>query len=186
MTDTDGVKLETLTINSATPDVLSGIMKKITDSVMKQIPQECIDKIAKQSIDNGNILIGRKGYSNDTPVYYDMSLETGKMVSKSIDEAIKNSVNEFIRTDEFRKHMSSLVKIGIEEAVKQAPKIAYEYFVINIINSMTGHAISSDRATNVQFSQDDFAQNKIDEVISLLKQNDPNFYVQPINPNITY
>jgi hypothetical protein len=66
MSDTPGVKLTSVTVHAASPDVIGSLMKEITERVIASIPPDTLSGIAADALRSGVVLVKRNAYGSNT------------------------------------------------------------------------------------------------------------------------
>ena len=167
----DGVSLQTITVNAASPDVIGAVLKKITDSVMEAIPEEAFKKIAEETIKDGSIIYEEKRYyGGSEEVKYNISKNAGKYFSELVDNAVKQSVVEVFKTEEVQDLIHKMVKAGAQEALKLVPKLAVNAFADTITKNITGKTQEDINYLNDSINE---LNNGFYSLIHELKYNNP-------------
>lgn len=120
----EGVALTKVEVNALSPDGITAVLKRITDDVLKLIPEGALEKIAKEVISSGRIcLTARDQWNNDrnTVVLSDVAKE--KMADR-LRKQIEDQVEAYFRTAEVQAFVAEAASHGVAEALKQVPGIA--------------------------------------------------------------
>lgn len=168
----DGVKLETLTINAATPDLVGQIFKKITDEVMNKIPPEVIEKIAQDVIATHGMLSTREwdGYARQ---YKEREIFNAKnYIAAEMRDRLKKSVDETVELLWRRPETAEAVRdIAIEaftSSLHNIPQMLATNFYARVSGMMFGNS-----ADVVQYASSvaEYAAARADSLRTQLEQN---------------
>jgi hypothetical protein len=119
-----GVKLTSIQIDAASPDLIGTLIQQITDKVIQAIPEGTFEKIASEVITQGSVVYkGKTGYGSDATIKYELSNEAKHYAAKLIEKKLNELVEKYIQSPETKKAIVDLVEIGMAEALKEIPGI---------------------------------------------------------------
>lgn len=137
----EGVNLTTITVNAASPDVIGAILKKITDEVMKAIPEGALEKIAKEVIASGKITWWRKSsnsWGNGSNEELSLADETKQRLGKLMEVTIHEQLTAYLATPEIRKIIADQVATGVQNALAELPRTTGKQFLERLTGQILG------------------------------------------------
>jgi hypothetical protein len=135
-----GVKLTSIQIDAASPDLIGTLMQQITDKVIQAIPEGTFEKIADEVISHGSVVYkGKTGYGSDATIKYELSNEAKHYAANLIDKKLKELVEKYIQSSETKKAIVDLVEIGMAEALKEIPVIVAKQASQRMTNCFMGN-----------------------------------------------
>ena len=133
----EGVSLQTLTINAASPDVLGAVLKRITDETMKLIPDDTIKNIAKDVIEGKEVVIGKDNYSGtyQKTITWSASTSVNKAVSEAFKDDIVKATNKIRESEEYKTAVRSIALMTAREFLREGlPNMAMQHFAQQQLN----------------------------------------------------
>lgn len=140
MNDTPGVKLTSVTINAASPDVIGTLMKEITDRVVASIPPDTLSNIAAEAIRNGVVIVKQSAHGFRATDSFVLSDEARSVTVKMLTPLIEKAVQQHLEKPETKELIAKLVELGITEGMRQAPMMASQV----VAKRMAGLYVSND------------------------------------------
>ncbi|MFA6132640.1 MAG: hypothetical protein WC869_01335 [Phycisphaerae bacterium] len=125
----EGVALTSVTINAASPDVIGSLMKRVTEEVMKLIPEDAIAKIASEVLSQGKVVTerARNSWAGDRETVrreYNLSDDAKDKFVKLVETSISKQVNEYFDDAEVKKLIAEAVRIGVQHGIEAIPAYA--------------------------------------------------------------
>lgn len=167
---TEGVAFTTLQINAASPDLITAVMKKVTEEVMKAIPEGAIEKIAKEVLSSNAVVIetirrspwGRDEKEVKEHVLSNIAKEHFLMLVKP---AIEARVRAYFEQKETLDLVHDMVAAGIKKAFEEFPA-----FAANIALQRLGHTVMQTPSpiTDATIQDMHHLSNRIDMVRHIL------------------
>jgi len=133
----EGVSLQTLTINAASPDVLGAVLKRITDETMKLIPEDTIQNIAKDVIAGKEVVIGKDNYSGtyQKTITWSASTAVNKAMSEAFKDDIVKATNKIRESEEYKNAVRSIALMTAKEFLREGvPHMAMQHFAQQQLN----------------------------------------------------
>ena len=136
----DGVKLTSLTINAASPDVIGSLLKQITEQVLAQIPAEAITKIASEALSGGKLVTKRvnRQYGGDEVTTYSLTEDANAQLGRLLTEEVKRQVGAYMDEESTKQLVGQLVAQGIESALGQVATLAAHTAAQRLGSTMMG------------------------------------------------
>lgn len=161
MSDTPGVKLTSVTINAASPDVIGTLMTEITNKVIAAIPPDTLANIAADAIRNGIVLVRRNSYGSNTQESFGLSEEARAVTVKILTPLIEKAVQAHLDKPETKELIAQLVEIGIAEGLRQAPITAAQVVAKRMAGAYVGESDEVFR-NNFNYNTSERVQKLID------------------------
>jgi len=139
----EGVSLQTLTINAASPDVLGAVLKRITDETMKLIPEDTIQNIAKDVIAGKEVVIGKDQYSGtyQKSITWSASTAVNKTMSDAFKDDIVKATNKIRESEEYKNAVRSIALMTAKEFLREGvPQMAMQHFAQQQLNIHADHS----------------------------------------------
>jgi DNA-binding transcriptional regulator YhcF (GntR family) len=140
MNETPGIKLTSITINAASPDVIGTLMQEITNKVIEAIPPDTLANIAADVIRNGVVLVKRNSYGSNTQESFGLSEEARAVTVKILTPLIEKVVQAHLDKPETKELIAQLVEIGIAEGLRQAPITAAQVVAKRMAGAYVGES----------------------------------------------
>lgn len=138
MNDTPGVKLTSVTINAASPDVIGALLKEITDKVLAAIPPDTVEAIASDVIRGGAVVYKRYAYGSTTSETFRLSDEASALTVTKTKAIIEKAVEDHLAKATTQAVIAQLVEVGIAAALAEAPKVAARAVATRMANAYIG------------------------------------------------
>lgn len=141
----DGVQLNQIVINSASPAVLEAICKKITDEVMAQIPDASIKNIAEDVIKSGVVVHrSRDSWNNHGVDTWRIADRTGLVLKEKLEKQIQGTLEDFWRNAQVQAEVRDLIRQAFVKAMAQLPALVSHY----LVQRLAGNIASPEFANN--------------------------------------
>ena len=137
----DGLNLTKIEVTAASPDVIGGLMKQITQAVLAAIPAGTIEKVASEIIARGEVIYVQRtsSYSNSTEnVSYNLSNEAKKATIELLKKEIEKQVNAYMQEEAVKQIIAAQVVEGMKQAIEQIPVFAAKLAAERIGYTMMG------------------------------------------------
>jgi hypothetical protein len=152
--ETPGVKLTTLTINAASPDVIGTLMQEITNKVIAAIPPDTLANIAADAVRNGVVLVKRNSFGSNTQESFVLSEEARAVTVKILTPLIAEAVAVHLAKEETKAVIAQLVEVGIAEGLRQAPITAAQVVAKRMAGAYVGESDDAYKVSQAQIDHD--------------------------------
>ncbi len=134
----EGVALTSVTVNAASPDVIGSLMKRVTEEVMKLIPEGALEKIAQEVIRDGGVLRYEREYGRQEVKRVALSNLASDACAKLIEREISRQVELYLAEATVKQVVANGIKEGISHALVNLPFIAAKQFGERLGHFMVG------------------------------------------------
>ena len=134
----DGVALTSVTVNAASPDVIGSLMKRVTEEVMKLIPEGALAKIAEEVLRDGGVLRYSAEYGRQEVKRVALYQMASDACAKLLEQEISRQVELYLAETAIKQTVANGIKEGIDHALRNLPFIAAKKFGERLGHFMVG------------------------------------------------
>ena len=154
MSDTPGVKLTSVTISAASPDVIGSLMKEITDRVIASIPPDTLSGIAADALRSGVVLVKRNSCGSNTQESFVLSDEARSVTVKTLIPLVEKAVREHLEKEQTKAVIAQLVEIGVADGLRQSPAMAAQIVAKRMAGAYVGESDDAYKVSQAQMDHD--------------------------------
>jgi hypothetical protein len=132
-----GTKFTTIQVTAATPAVLETLCARITDEVLRLIPEGSIEKIAKEVLQNGIVLQQRDQWGGKESKCVDLALMARERLSDQLRGKCRETLDNLWKDPKVVTAVEDTIKATFVSAMESLPRMVSSYLVDRMAYRMT-------------------------------------------------
>lgn len=120
----EGVSLTKVEISALSPDVITAVLKKITDGVLAAIPEGSLELIAKEVITSQKVVsLERRNWGGEPREIMSLVEATRCALADKLRPVIEQQVAAYFETTEVRQYVQQAIADGVKAALNELPQV---------------------------------------------------------------